>query len=239
MPAPDIDFAHYLDLKYQNQGMQARANAAEAYARAGLLGAQQREVAPDAASSRQLNATNSLLSRAQANNLNARTPAQAALEAAQARLYGAQATGAENDNELGTIADVYGLSSQIAPYLTPTPEDIIAHPRYSSFFGPRAIGQPVKVDSTLPAPNMTTISKITPTGTTTQDVLNEDYTNSSRLGFKKGIARVPGKGDGTKDTVKAKLAPGEAVLNKAAANHMGRGLIAMMNKMGAQKMGLA
>lgn len=54
----------------------------------------------------------------------------------------------------------------------------------------------------------------------------------------KGIAKVPGKGDGTKDTVKAKLAPGEAVLNKAAADHMGRGLIHALNVMGTRKMGL-
>lgn len=55
---------------------------------------------------------------------------------------------------------------------------------------------------------------------------------------KKGLTRVPGKGDGKKDTVKARLAPGEAVLNKAAADGMGRGLIAALNKVGAQKMGL-
>jgi hypothetical protein len=54
----------------------------------------------------------------------------------------------------------------------------------------------------------------------------------------KGTARVPGKGDGTKDTVKAQLAPGEAVLNKAAADGMGRGLINVMNKLGAKKMGM-
>ncbi len=59
-----------------------------------------------------------------------------------------------------------------------------------------------------------------------------------RLGFAKGTARVPGKGDGTKDTVPAKLAPGEAVLNKAAADKMGRGLIAAMNAQGARKMGM-
>lgn len=57
-------------------------------------------------------------------------------------------------------------------------------------------------------------------------------------GFKKGTAKVPGKGDGTKDTVNAKLAPGEAVLNKAAAEHMGRGLIEALNKLGAEKMGM-
>lgn len=56
--------------------------------------------------------------------------------------------------------------------------------------------------------------------------------------FAKGTARVPGKGDPRKDTVPAKLAPGEAVLNKPAADMAGRGLIAALNKLGAQKMGM-
>jgi hypothetical protein len=60
----------------------------------------------------------------------------------------------------------------------------------------------------------------------------------TELRFAKGTAKVPGKGDGTKDTVKAKLAPGEAVLNKAAAENMGRGLIAALNAAGARKMGM-
>ena len=68
--------------------------------------------------------------------------------------------------------------------------------------------------------------------------LTEDSTDKIGMPLKKGIARVPGKGDGTKDTVPSMLAPGEAVLNKAAADKMGRGLIAALNKMGAQKMGL-
>lgn len=58
-------------------------------------------------------------------------------------------------------------------------------------------------------------------------------------GLKKGIARVPGKGSGKVDKVPAMLAPGEAVLNKAAAEKMGRGMIAKMNKAGARKMGMA
>lgn len=59
------------------------------------------------------------------------------------------------------------------------------------------------------------------------------------LRFAKGTARVPGKGNGTKDTVKARLAPGEAVLNKPAADMAGRGMIAALNKLGARKMGMA
>lgn len=73
-----------------------------------------------------------------------------------------------------------------------------------------------------------------------QDLRRNEYLTKSLTdyGFKKGITKVPGKGNGKKDTVKAKLAPGEAVLNKAAADGMGRGLISALNKVGARKMGL-
>lgn len=57
-------------------------------------------------------------------------------------------------------------------------------------------------------------------------------------GQKRGIAKVPGKGSGHVDTVHAKLAPGEAVLNKAAAEHLGRGVIKALNALGRQKMGM-
>jgi len=58
------------------------------------------------------------------------------------------------------------------------------------------------------------------------------------VGMAKGATRVPGKGSGKVDTVPAVLAPGEAVLNKAAADKMGRGMIARLNKAGARKMGM-
>lgn len=56
--------------------------------------------------------------------------------------------------------------------------------------------------------------------------------------YAQGTARVPGHGDGTVDTVDAKLAPGEAVLNKAAAEMLGRGLIDLLNKHGMLQMGM-
>ena len=64
----------------------------------------------------------------------------------------------------------------------------------------------------------------------------EDY--SKVFKFAKGTARVPGKGSPKVDSVPAKLAPGEAVLNKPAADGLGRGLIAALNKIGSQKLGL-
>lgn len=55
--------------------------------------------------------------------------------------------------------------------------------------------------------------------------------------FAGGTAKVPGKGTGKVDTVPAMLAPGEAVLNKGAAEHVGRGLIGMLNQIGKMRMG--
>lgn len=58
------------------------------------------------------------------------------------------------------------------------------------------------------------------------------------FGFAAGTSRVPGTGSGMLDTVPAMLAPGEAVLNRAASDALGRGLIAALNQRGAAKMGL-
>lgn len=60
----------------------------------------------------------------------------------------------------------------------------------------------------------------------------------SSFQFRKGIAKVPGKGDGKVDTQPAMLAPGEAVLNKAAAGMLGRKKITQLNKKGVKKMGM-
>lgn len=60
----------------------------------------------------------------------------------------------------------------------------------------------------------------------------------SMSGFKKGTARVPGKGSPKKDSVPAVLAPGEAVLNAKAAEMAGRDNIAALNRKGAAKMGM-
>ena len=56
--------------------------------------------------------------------------------------------------------------------------------------------------------------------------------------YKRGATRIPGKGDGRTDTQPAVLAPGEAVLNKAAAEHLGRDTIELLNALGQHKMDL-
>jgi hypothetical protein len=57
-------------------------------------------------------------------------------------------------------------------------------------------------------------------------------------GYLFGATAVPGQGSGTVDKVPAMLAPHEAVLNRAAADLMGRGKIAALNAQGARQMGL-
>lgn len=57
-------------------------------------------------------------------------------------------------------------------------------------------------------------------------------------GYAKGTSKVPGAGTGKVDTVPAMLAPGEAVLNKGAAEHFGRDNIKHLNTIGQYKMGM-
>ena len=56
--------------------------------------------------------------------------------------------------------------------------------------------------------------------------------------FATGTSRVSAPGDGTVDTTKAKLANGEAVLNKGAAEHLGQPAIQALNAVGMLRMGM-
>lgn len=57
--------------------------------------------------------------------------------------------------------------------------------------------------------------------------------------YKHGKTKVPGHGPSDKDTVPSNLAPGEAVLNTEAADHLGRGTIQLLNAIGLAKRQLA
>ena len=70
-----------------------------------------------------------------------------------------------------------------------------------------------------------------------QDFASADKQKPKKwLKAKDGHDKIPGKGDGTKDTVPAILAPGEAVLNKAAAEALGRHNIKKLNDAGVKAM---
>lgn len=56
--------------------------------------------------------------------------------------------------------------------------------------------------------------------------------------FATGTSRISAPGNGTVDTTKAKLANGEAVLNKGAAEHLGQPAIQALNAVGMLRMGM-
>ena len=56
--------------------------------------------------------------------------------------------------------------------------------------------------------------------------------------FATGTSHITAPGDGTVDTTKAKLANGEAVLNKGAAEHLGQPAIQALNAVGMLRMGM-
>jgi hypothetical protein len=60
---------------------------------------------------------------------------------------------------------------------------------------------------------------------------------TGQMTFKRGTTRVPGRGDPRIDKIPAVLAPGEAVLNKPAADAIGRARIASANRRGVAAMG--
>jgi hypothetical protein len=67
---------------------------------------------------------------------------------------------------------------------------------------------------------------------------NTNVIGGNPVGYDAGTSQVPGVGDGKTDTQPAMLAPGEAVLNRGAAEHLGRDTISLLNAIGAHKMGL-
>ena len=85
--------------------------------------------------------------------------------------------------------------------------------------GTPPIADPVRYPDPNPQPGMGTRKSLTGT-----------------LQASEGATKVPGKGNPGVDKVPAVLAPGEAVLNQGAANHMGRGAIAALNALGAHAM---
>lgn len=152
------------------------------------------------------------LQQAQASSLGLLSPAQVAEMRARSGLLGAQATGA-------------GITNQFLPQSLQA--DLDYKNTMTQGAGLANFG--------------TALGQMSAAGTAMGDEVDfrrRTQGLGGRMGYKKGTAKVPGKGDGTKDTVPAKLAPGEAVLNKAAAEHMGRGLIGALNQMGAEKMGM-
>jgi hypothetical protein len=218
----EVDFAGLLAQKYAIQQQQADAQSALQRSQANIT-----------------NVNAAQIPGLTASEIGLRT-AQAGLFGAQGGLLGAQ-TGTELDRTAGANPFVafdtarnalagtgqaadgtgqsYGAPTQKSTGYTSTRQSLTDTNADGSLkYGPNAGIVPTGLGAPKPA---------TPIG-------------RSFLGFhySTGTARVPGKGDGTVDKVKAKLAPGEAVLNKGAADLAGREAIEHLNALGMLHMGM-
>lgn len=205
--------------------MQQQANASTTGAQASQLDAQTRaSLAPATVG----------LSRAQTGQVLAETAGLPATQQSQNDLRAAQTAGIQSDIGLAnflmdnrddarfTMEQHAAARAQRTGTDMPDLSLLSVRPRARPAGLSAPAQQTVRVNKGLGSSTATTVPRI-----------DDAFKN-----FAKGTARVPGKGSPKKDTVKAKLAPGEAVLNAEAAETMGRGLIAALNQMGAQKMGL-
>lgn len=207
--------------------MQQQANASTTNAQASQLDAQTRAgLAPATAD----------LSRAQTGQVLAETAGLPAMQQSQNDLRAAQTAGIQSDIGLANFFldnrddGRFTVEQRAAAMADRTGT---AMPDASLL---RGAVRPRARPAGLSAPAQTSVQTNRGLGNsaaTTVPRVDDAFQN-----YAKGTARVPGKGSPKKDTVKAKLAPGEAVLNAEAAETMGRGLIAALNQMGAQKMGL-
>lgn len=204
----------WLSRKYDILGQNARTQAVEAASRAGLTDVQAR-LAPG---------------QAMASNQAALGQAQAATgQAALSRANALQVPGlaqAEEQQRMAAAAQSRAAATVDYSGLAPAPQ----------------AAQESFQQQTAPLPNAFPSFSVHPTppislpsvGNPTNDLQFE--TQGGR--YSTGTSKVPGMGDGTVDTQKAMLAPGEAVLNKGAAEHLGRTTIDLLNAIGEQKMGL-
>ena len=248
------EMMHFLAVKYGIEQQNANSNTLRARTGGMLDSANAGQVAANAASGRALNAANAGDARSTSRTRDALLPGLVNFGQSQADAGRATATELQQGVAEGSPLQQILAGTRMYPHLID--EFSKYTPDAGSFLSKTlaGIGGFLK-GATSPTTGRAPSSQAIPTSSndlsTTSSVpvgsvrihgpgeTPQQYAVPDDRGYKRGTARVPGKGDGTKDTVKAKLAPGEAVLNKGAADHMGRGLIAALNHVGAQRLGLA
>lgn len=237
--------------KYAQQGQQIAAAAAEARSRANLNNQNAAQVAPLAQSQIGLERTqgnlnnqnafkagqeglwvgpraiaeiNSLNAGSRLNNVQAdvlpvRTAGDYAANVGSANASNATAVGIQRDRQ------ALGLDTrtQFPPMLPLTPAGAVTLDQSQNL----TLGAPA-ADAPVITPR-----RALPQFDDLSSFLRPYRSTGSSLGFKRGVTSVPGKGTG--DKVPAKLEPKEAVLNKHAADMLGRKKIAELNKKGNEK----
>jgi hypothetical protein len=256
MAGPPAGFEGFLNQKYDIQRQEANA-------RSNLLGAQTAAIPQTTAAEVGLQRAQAAETTARAGTIDplaqasiAQTGANIGEAGARSGLYGAQASEIRNIDLASTpeLALRLGYREQIQGGLNGVGGQAIGSyngstPAAGSAPGAPATGNPGGISRSGGFGNI--ISLDTPStgggsgfsdasapgnGSGFQDV----YAPRPRPvgGLKTGTTKVPGKGSGKVDTVPAMLAPGEAVLNKGAAEHVGRQNIEAANQIGLAKMGM-
>jgi hypothetical protein len=223
---------------YQALAQEALSKAPLNSAQAGLISNEAAEVGQNAAAARGVQAATAAATRASAFKTTQEGGQVAPIAQSEIGLRGAQA------GYSGALAKAAN-----APF---DPANLSFEARVKDF---NTLGHPYEV----PAPAASALGTSSPINTSTYRSIGDggpqgsatasvavqprpqwadDYMQDRQqdAGYSSGTSHVPGQGDGTVDTVPAMLAPGEAVLNKGAAEHMGRGMIAAVNKIGLARM---
>lgn len=203
-----------LSQKYANQTTQVNATAAADRARANLGNQQAAQVAGLAQS-------------------------QIGLEGAQGKLYGAQAyKTTEEGNMVKPIGESVINQNNANAYLMNEQGSMVKPIGVSTIAQNMANAYLMTEQGSMVRPiGESTIGANDASANASNASANASNANADKtrydMNHKRGIARVPGKGEG--DKVPAMLEPGEAVLNKHAAGMIGRGVISKANAKGNDK----
>ena len=251
-----VDFNAFLQRKYdileQNARMQATTGAAEA----NLTNARASVVPSDSAAQQELLRQQAAHTAATTKTVDPLARAQIGLTGAQIGLTGAQA--AHTDATTGTVAPLanaqIGLTgAEVGLTGARTAEQQRATSLDADETGHATAYNYVKQHGGWPPPPPSTgyyggngvhygspstgnyggngVHYGSPSPSPPPTIDLPSYTAPGHT-YSEGTTQVPGKGDGTVDTVDAKLAPGEAVINNEGAELVGRDTIEAINKLG-------
>ena len=230
-----MDFGAALERKYEIMGQEASARSRLADAQAGLTGAQTAAYPQESAARAyaERGAGFNAFAGGNLQNVNAGlAPGLAGAEEAQR--YGAAQ---------GSIADAYARRYSTIPFAA---GGYAADQAFGRGGNPGDLSGGASSSGGTPSlgyssPSSGVLQFDTPfAGSSASQNMNPPGIRpvSGRYEFNAGTSDVPGKGSSKVDSVPAKLAPGEAVLNAAAAEHLGRSTIDFLNAIGAHRMGL-
>lgn len=239
-----VDMDYYLGLKYANQATTANAQANLTNTQAANLVTDQQaraRAAQTSADAAMLDARSMQpLRAAQADSTSALIDPTVGHLRAQTGLVGEQTADAAQERGIMGMVAPYALAHGLVSRLLNGYN--VVNDRDPNYKDPAAATDTTGAGSNVTLP--------TPARWNSMSILDDPATLAAAQarraallgtpvpGHAKGISKIPGKGSGKVDTVPAMLAPGEAVLNKGAAEHLGRKTVKHLNTIGMAKMGM-